>query len=187
MLMVPNPPKRPSPKAAKVLPNVKCSPSWAELRMNISGSINGDDNQNAMTGAKGTPALKSPAMMGMTPHEQKGERVPNAAAAAIIFAELPENTRAISFSDPLAFAAAAMATERPRKGEICISDQPTNCRLSNPCVGVKRKRTPKSPPMAKTTGSIRSHKETGEKSVGNPKIRRRALLGVSPLIGQAAG
>ena len=55
--------------------------------------------------------------MGMTPHEQKGDRLPNKAAAAIIAAGRPEKTPAISFSDPVARAAAATATDSSIKGE----------------------------------------------------------------------
>ena len=95
---------------------MKGSPSAAALRMNISGSINAEEIQKAITGASGTPTSSSPATMGMTPHEQKGNRLPNK-AAAIIAAGRPEKTPAISFSDPVARVAAATATDSSIKGE----------------------------------------------------------------------
>ena len=63
--------------------------------MNISGSISGDEIQNAITGAKGTPALNNPAMSETTPQEQKGESPSKNPAAIIAVAGCPWKTHAI--------------------------------------------------------------------------------------------
>jgi hypothetical protein len=72
--------------------------------MNISGSIIGDETQNAMTGARGTPLANMAAINGMTPQEQNGERAPAKDAAAIVITGLPEKVRAMSLSAPVALA-----------------------------------------------------------------------------------
>ena len=64
----------------------------------------GEASQKAMTGASGTPMVKSAAMIGITPHEQKGDSAPNRAAMPIIGRVRPWNTRAMRLSAPLAVA-----------------------------------------------------------------------------------
>jgi hypothetical protein len=64
----------------------------------------GEDIQNAITGARGTPDASMAAISGITPHEQKGERAPAREAATIVSQDLPENTRAIWASNPVALA-----------------------------------------------------------------------------------
>ena len=66
--------------------------------------MTGEASQNAMTGARGTPARSIAAMIGMTPHEQNGERAPKRAASTMVRAGLPEKTCATSRSAPLAAA-----------------------------------------------------------------------------------
>ena len=76
----------------------------AAVNMNISGSMMGDDTQNAITGAKGTPDASIPAITGITPQEQNGESAPANETAKMAAVVLPEKARAINWSAPLAFA-----------------------------------------------------------------------------------
>ena len=64
--------------------------------MNCVGSINGDEIQNAITGASGTPAPSRPATSGMTPQEQKGSNAPISDATTIMRLCRPRNARAAS-------------------------------------------------------------------------------------------
>jgi hypothetical protein len=57
-----------------------CQPSVPTLRKKISGSIEGEATQKAITGARGTPPISSAATMGITPQEQKGLKAPTAVA-----------------------------------------------------------------------------------------------------------
>ncbi len=77
-------------------------PSSPVNNTNISGSISGELSQKAITPGRGMPAANSAAMMGMTPHEQKGESAPKAAAAATTTAVRPANTLVRSWSRLLA-------------------------------------------------------------------------------------
>jgi hypothetical protein len=52
----------------------------ATLRKKISGSIEGEAIQKAITGARGTPPISKVATTGMTLHEQKGLKAPTAVA-----------------------------------------------------------------------------------------------------------
>jgi len=73
----------------------KSSPKMGLIKKNIWGSIKGDAIQKAITGARGTPAANRPAINGITPHEQKGESAPKAAAIIIARTGWPEKTVAI--------------------------------------------------------------------------------------------
>ncbi len=72
--------------------------------MNIDGSISGEDSQNAITAASGTPDASRAAITGMTPHEQNGDSAPIRLANTTIAAAFPAKARAIRFSAPLALA-----------------------------------------------------------------------------------
>ena len=63
-----------------------------------------------MTGASGTPTASSPAMKGITSHEQKGARPPTKAARTIMEACLPTKARATRFSAPVALSRAIRNT-----------------------------------------------------------------------------
>ena len=99
------------------------------VRINISGSMMGEAIQKAITGARGTPDANMAAISGITPHEQKGERAPAREAAIIVTQDLPENTRAIWASNPVAFATPANATARKKNGAIPIMDCSVKRRL----------------------------------------------------------
>ena len=105
-------------RAARALAVANGKPKTAPVRMYISGSMIGELIQNAITGARGTPAPRRPAMIGITPHEQNGDRAPKAAAVAIMATGRPPKIRAICWSAPLARALAATTTEKARNGAM---------------------------------------------------------------------
>jgi hypothetical protein len=65
----------------------------ATLRKKASGSIEGEAIQNDITGANGTPPMSRAAIMGMTPHEQKGLKAPTAVARRMATSGLPRKAR----------------------------------------------------------------------------------------------
>ena len=95
---------KPMAMVAIVLAMVKPRPMPAAVSTNISGSMMGDAIQNAMTGARGTPATSMAAISGITPQEQNGDRAPTRAAATTALTGLPEKALAMSWSDPVALA-----------------------------------------------------------------------------------
>jgi len=78
----------------------------------------GDEIQNAIPGARGTPEASIAAIIGMTPHEQKGDIAPARDAAKMVTPGLPEKTLAISPSTPVAFAYPAKKIASMKNGEI---------------------------------------------------------------------
>ena len=64
----------------------------------ISGSIEGEAIQKDMIGARGTPLISNPAMIGMTVQEQKGLNAPTKVATRIATPTLAENARLITLS-----------------------------------------------------------------------------------------
>ena len=97
---------------------VKGSPNTAVINRNICGSIRGDEIQNAITGANGTPAANRPAMIGTTPQEQNGENAPKMEARKIAVMGRLLNTRAICWSRPVALVQAAARTDSKKNGAI---------------------------------------------------------------------
>ena len=77
------------------LASVNSNPKTGTISRNMEGSMSGDAKQNAITGASGTPAISSPAMIGTTPQEQKGDRAPKRDATIIALKGCPENTMLI--------------------------------------------------------------------------------------------
>src|ERR1700756_1621388 len=82
--IVPNPASIPIPIAEIIFATAKPVPRVPAAMKNCVGSINGDEIQKAITGANGTPALRSPATSGITPQEQNGSRAPINEATTII-------------------------------------------------------------------------------------------------------
>jgi hypothetical protein len=123
--IVPKPLSIPMPTAEIILVTAKPIPSVPAARMNCVGSISGEEIQNAMTGANGTPAPRRPATSGITPQEQNGRSAPISEATTIIRLWRPLKARAARASAPVAFAAAAMNTEPASQGPICASSPPT--------------------------------------------------------------
>ena len=86
---VPYPPRVPIATAEKVLKRENSSPRVPAVTKNIDGYIKREESQKAITGAKGTPMLKSAAINGITPQEQNGESPPISEAKRIITDSLP--------------------------------------------------------------------------------------------------
>ena len=74
------------------LASVNSNPKTGTISRNIEGSISGEARQNAITGAKGTPAISNPAIIGTTPQEQKGDSAPKREAIIMALWGCPENT-----------------------------------------------------------------------------------------------
>ena len=100
------PPQSPNPKAARVLPTAKLTPSVATVVASIAGSVIGDASQKAMTGANGIPAASKPAIKGNIVMPQTGVIAPIAEATITVGKSLPSNARAIWASAPLAMTQA---------------------------------------------------------------------------------
>tara|TARA_B100000886_G_scaffold60555_1_gene37442 strand:- start:1251 stop:1535 length:285 start_codon:yes stop_codon:yes gene_type:complete len=92
--------------------------------------MSGDAKQNAITGASGTPAISSPAMIGTTPQEQNGDRAPKRDAIIIDLKGWPENTMLICRSEPVALANDASKTDASKKMKIPLSASPIKIILS---------------------------------------------------------
>jgi hypothetical protein len=78
-------------------------PIVVTLRKKISGSIEGDAIQNDITGANGTPPIRSDAITGITPHEQKGLIAPTAVAIIIEVRGFLLNALLMCFVAPINF------------------------------------------------------------------------------------
>src|SRR6056297_1468650 len=80
-ILITKPPNRPRATAAMALPMANGQPRAAAVINRVGGSIRGEETQNAMTAESGAPSASSPAMKGMTSHEQKAASPPNRAAS----------------------------------------------------------------------------------------------------------
>ena len=78
----------------------------------VDGSMRGEESQNAMIAESGTPTASSPAMSGMTSHEQNGARPPRSAASTIMRVSRPSKARETSAVAPVALSS-AMSTTAP--------------------------------------------------------------------------
>ena len=76
---------------------------------------------------------RSAAISGITPQEQKGEMPPASAPSPIIRTGAPVKALAIRLSAPVAFAQAAIAIDRIRKGAVFSSAFAANPALSAAC------------------------------------------------------
>ena len=76
----------------------------------VDGSMRGEESQNAMIAESGTPTASSPAMSGMTSHEQNGARPPRSAASTIMRVSRPSKVRETSAVAPLALRYAMSRT-----------------------------------------------------------------------------
>ena len=70
-------------KVDTILAVARFHPILATLKKNISGSIDGDANQNDITGARGTPDISIDAITGITEQEQNGANAPIIVASVI--------------------------------------------------------------------------------------------------------
>ena len=76
---------------ADSLATAKGIPSFAALRKKISGSIEGEASQKDITGANGTPPIRSDVITGITPQEQNGLNAPTIVASRIAISGFAEN------------------------------------------------------------------------------------------------
>ena len=166
---VAKPATRPMPNAANNFVMVNGKPKIGIIRKNICGSISGDASQKAITGASGTPAPRSPAMIGTTPQEQNGDTAPKTAASTTERRGFPANAIAICWSRPVAFATAATSTEIIRNGKIPHRAAPVKTKLSLACCGTRSANPASNAIVTNTTRSIfptRRAIELGSESKG---------------------
>ena len=124
------PPNRPNPKAASVLPIAKLRPRVAAVVASIAGSVTGEDSQNAMIGASGTPAASNPAIKGSTVTPHTGVMAPKSDAANTVRSVLPSNAPAMWASAPLAMIQAARTMPGMTIGATTIRPHMTNLAAS---------------------------------------------------------
>lgn len=111
----PSPLPRLSPaRSPTVFPMAKAGPRMAHVTANIAGSVTGEESQNAMMGASGTPAARNPVISGSTVTPQTGVTEPIADATTIVEAGRPSNHFAVTAPAPLA------ATHADRTSPIAI-------------------------------------------------------------------
>jgi hypothetical protein len=82
-------------------------PKTELLRKKISGSIDGDAIQKDITGASGTPPIKSELITGITPHEQNGLNAPTIVASNTDSSGFLPKAFLINFEAPERFTATA--------------------------------------------------------------------------------
>ena len=104
------PPNMPKPIAASILPIANDQPSVATVADRSAGPVIGDDSQNAITGASGTPPANNPAISGRTVTPQTGSSAPTTEDARTVQAVLPLNTAATWPPAPLAMIQAVSTT-----------------------------------------------------------------------------
>ena len=97
-----------------IFPMAKAGPRTAHVTANIAGSVTGEESQNAMMGASGTPAASNPVINGSTVTPQTGVTAPIADAITIVEAGRPWNHFAVTAPAPLA------ATHADRISPIAI-------------------------------------------------------------------
>jgi hypothetical protein len=93
---VPVPAMIPRAKAATIFPMAKAVPRTAHVTANIAGSVTGEESQNAMMGASGTPAARNPVINGSTVTPQTGVTEPIADAITMVEAGRPSNHLAVT-------------------------------------------------------------------------------------------
>ena len=82
------------------LATAKGIPSFATLRKNISGSMEGEASQNDITGANGTPPIRRDEITGITPQEQNGLKAPTIVARRMAMSGFAEKAREINREVP---------------------------------------------------------------------------------------
>ena len=108
------------------MPTAKPAPRVAAVVASMAGSVTGEDSQNAMTGANGTPEASRPAIRGRTVTPQTGVTAPTAEATTTVRTTLPSNASAIRPPAPLAMTQADRIMPGMTRGATSISPQTTN-------------------------------------------------------------
>jgi hypothetical protein len=98
--------------------SARSQPIVATLKKKISGSIDGEAIQKAITGGSGTPPSKRAATMGITEQEQKGLKAPTVVAKKIAAIGLARRAFSIQRAAPERFTATASGTVISNKGQI---------------------------------------------------------------------
>jgi hypothetical protein len=96
----------------------KFQPIVPTLKKKISGSIDGDAIQKAITGGSGTPPINKAAMTGITPHEQKGLKAPTRVASNIAVIGPASKARFMCLEAPDIFTATAIGIVNARYGQM---------------------------------------------------------------------
>ena len=103
----------------------------------MAGSVTGDDSQNAITGANGTPEASRPVINGNTVIPQTGVIAPIVEASRIAFNGLPSNACLIRLPAPLAFTHADTIIPGTTSGATSIIPLTTNENVSKNLLGQK--------------------------------------------------
>ncbi len=90
----------------------------------------GEAIQKDMIGAKGTPLMRSPAMIGMTVHEQKGLKAPTKVANRMDVVTFALNARRIIPSSFRARTSTLSPMLMRNKGQTLQTFLPTNCMIA---------------------------------------------------------
>lgn len=96
------PEKTPSAKAANIFPMANPGPRSAHVAMSIVGPVTGEESQNAIMGASGTPDARNPVVSGNTVTPHTGVTVPMPDAITTVATGRPLNHRAVMVAAPLA-------------------------------------------------------------------------------------
>jgi len=81
--------------------------------------MDGEANQNDMTGARGTPPIRSEEITGITPQEQNGLNAPTKVARRIEAMGFLENALVMNLAAPVIFTATARGMEINIYGHMC--------------------------------------------------------------------
>jgi hypothetical protein len=92
--------------------------------------VTGEDSQNAIIGANGTPDARSPVMSGRMVTPQTGVIVPTTEAITIIVVGRPSNRFAVTFPAPLAATQADSRSPPPINGATAMKLSTTNQRIA---------------------------------------------------------
>jgi len=106
-------------------------PSVPTLKKKISGSIDGEAIQKAITGANGTPLIRRVAIIGITPHEQNGLKAPIRVANNIAVTGLNSKTLLICLETPDNCTSTASGMVTSKYGQICLKPFKTRLRIEN--------------------------------------------------------
>ena len=97
------------------------------LNANISGSIDDEAIQKAMIGARGTPLIINPAMIGTTVQEQNGLNAPTSVAIRIAKPTLAENVCLMTLSSLRARMKTLRTILMRNQGQACPMARAIDC------------------------------------------------------------
>jgi hypothetical protein len=103
----------------------------------MAGSVTGDDSQNAITGANGTPDASRPVINGNTVIPQTGVIAPIVEASKIDFHGVPSSACLMRPPAPLALTHADTIIPGTTSGTTSIIPLTTNIKVSKNRMGIK--------------------------------------------------